>query len=158
MKAPRYERGGTPGAVKLNPKTLGTRDDPNLEILTKANPMLIPSALKASRFLTVIEVPYSPENPAVLQRQPIYANKCLKDSFSRGEAPLLTSILYANALNYRVQPEKDMGIISHISWISVCDKLAVYIDFGVTPQMQMSINVAKIRNKKIEFRSIGKIS
>jgi hypothetical protein len=88
----------------------------------------------------------------------LYAKKCVQDSIKRGEAPFAGQLFYLNFLNDKVPIEKDVSLISHMSWITVADLVAVYIDMGISASMQMGVNVAMIKNKRLEYRTIGKVS
>lgn len=156
--APKFTIGGSPEAIQFKPKAPGSRKDPTEDDIFSIDTYLIPNVLKATRRLVIIESPYSNDDLTMVNRHTLYAKQCLKDSFKRGEAPFSSHILYSDALNYRVRIDKDIGLISHVSWIAVCDLVAVYVDFGLSEGMQLAVNVAKIKHKRIEYRTIGQIS
>lgn len=155
---PRFRTGGKPTDVTFVPPKPGIPKDATSPAILKAAPQLLPAVMKNPRKLVVIECPYGTEDPSMRDRYALYAKKCLQDSLKRSEAPFAGQLFYSSILNYHVQPEKDVGLVSHMSWIAVADLIAVYVDFGLSPSMQMAINVALIKNRRIEYRSIGKIS
>ena len=53
--------------------------------------------------------------------------------------------------------ERDDAFLNLLSWIPRADLIAVYVDYGITPAMQVAINVAITKNKKIEYRSVGEV-
>ena len=158
MKAPKFITGGTPEDITFKKKDPGATANVGEIQLFKTQANLIPAALKTPRKLVIVEVPFSVEDPALMTRYLNYSKKCIKDSFNRTEAPFLSHILYSGSLNFKVQNEKEIGFVSHASWLVVADLIAVYIDYGITPEMQVAINIAKIRSKKVEYRSIGLVA
>jgi hypothetical protein len=158
LLAPQFKTGGKPTDIVFTPSKPGVPDDATSPVLLKAAPQLLPAVMKNPRRLVIIECPYGTEDPSMRDKYALYAKKCLQDSLKRGEAPFAGQLFYAKLLNDRVQAEKDVGLISHLSWIPVADLIAVYIDMGLSSSMQIAINVAMIKNKRIEYRSIGKVS
>lgn len=60
-------------------------------------------------------------------------------------------------LNIRNPIERDIGLQLQLSWVKSASAVVVYTDHGITPAMQVVINAASVRNKRIEFRTIGSI-
>lgn len=150
-----WEMGGTPEVVKFDPDKLPADAlSPNIR---NADPILIPTTVKTTRRLVVIECPWNPEDTSAANNQNRYADYCVQDSLRNGESPYLGYPQLNKILNSRISYERDIAFLSHVSWIPVADALAVYIDHGITPSMQMSINVARVKHKRIEYRTIGKM-
>lgn len=110
-----------------------------------------------NRKTVIIESPYASEDPSKLAQHIMYAKLCLKDSLSRGEAPMVSHLLYNLVINDRQVSEHDAALLSHLSWLAHADLVAVYSDYGVSPGMQASINQANIKAKKVEYRLLGKV-
>lgn len=158
VSSPLYRTGGRPEKVKFPKPIAGVFPDATSPFLKRADPGLIPSVMKNPRKLVMIECPYGTEDPAKRELYERYAKMCLKDSLRRGEAPFAGQMFYAKLLNTHVAPEKDVGLVSHMSWIAVADIVAIYTDLGISPSMQIAINVATIKNRQMRFRSIGNVS
>lgn len=106
----------------------------------------------------VLVTPFAAEDyskAAAVQR---YGNRCVKDSLGRGESPLASHLFYYEVLNVKNPIERDIGLLSQLTWMRHCDMVAVYIDFGVTKAMEVAINTAQLSHKKIEYRTIGSVS
>lgn len=110
------------------------------------------------RKAVLILTPFMSENPSKASLMKRYANRCVSDSIKRSEAPMSSNLFFYDVLNMNVPIERDMGLASMLSWMPKCDVLAVYIDFGVTQAMQVVINTAQIRNRKIEYRMIDAVA
>lgn len=84
-----------------------------------------------------------------------FARRCMKDSLSRGEAPLASHLLYTQILRdsglTRIQ-----GMNAGFSWMAMADKVAVYCDRGITPGMMRGIKMARKLNIPVEERIINK--
>lgn len=109
------------------------------------------------RTTTLIVSPYTTEDIALLPRQLQYAKACVQDSLSRHEAPYCGPLLYSQVINDRQTAEHDAGMLSSLSWLNVCDLVVVYSDYGFTHNMNLIMNQAKMRIKKIEYRLLGKV-
>lgn len=87
-----------------------------------------------------------------------YALRATKDSLGKNEAPLASHLFYSEVLNVRNPIERDIGLQSQLTWLKAADIVAVYLDFGITPAMQVAINAAVLKNKRIEYRTIGNVA
>lgn len=83
-----------------------------------------------------------------------YAQECMRDSISRGEAPFASHLLYPQVLNDDIEQERKLGIDMNLEWIGLCDRLIVYADFGITEGMQKAVQVARAYQKPISIRRI----
>jgi len=102
--------------------------------------------------LVIIESPYAGD----VQRNVEYARRCVRDSLSKGEAPIASHLLYTQPgiLDDRIQDERTFGISAGHMWIQRCDLVAVYTDLGVSDGMCGGIGFAEDMKKPIEFRKI----
>jgi hypothetical protein len=74
----------------------------------------------------IIESPYAGD----IERNVNYARLCLKDSLSRGEAPIASHLLYTQegVLDDTIPAERSLGINAGLAWIEVADKHVFYTD------------------------------
>jgi hypothetical protein len=85
-----------------------------------------------------------------------YARACVRDSLSRGEAPIASHLLYTQPgiLRDGVAGERAWGIEAGLAWGSVAESTVVYIDRGISRGMQYGIDNAKKAGRPIWSRSI----
>lgn len=85
-----------------------------------------------------------------------YARRCVRDSLSRGEAPIASHLLYTqpDILNDDDPTERQWGIDAGLAWKAVADASVVYTDLGISRGMQYGIDAAKAAGIPVEFRSI----
>lgn len=102
--------------------------------------------------------PFVPEDPSNAGKMERYSKRAALDGANRNEAMLMANRSFLTMSSYSSSIERDDAFMSLLSWIARCDMLAVYVDFGITPAMQVAINVAEAKNRKIEYRSIGAVS
>ncbi len=104
--------------------------------------------------LVIIESPYAGDIEANVE----YARRCVRDSLSRGEAPIASHLLYTQpgVLRDEVPDERQWGIDAGLAWRKVAEATIVYIDRGVTKGMKYGIAAAYEANLPIELRGIGK--
>lgn len=102
--------------------------------------------------LVIIESPYAGDIEANVE----YARRCVRDSLSRGEAPIASHLLYTQPgiLDDNRPAERQWGIDAGLAWRSVAQASVVYIDRGITSGMEYGIAAAKDANVSIEFRTI----
>lgn len=103
--------------------------------------------------LVIVESPYAGDVEANVE----YARRCIRDSLSRGEAPIASHLLYTQpgVLRDEVPSERQWGIDAGLAWGKVADITAVYTDRGVSKGMQYGIAAAEAVGRKIEYREIG---
>lgn len=99
----------------------------------------------------VIESPYAGN----VERNTLYAKRALLDSLERGEAPFASHLLYTQVLDDTIVRDRARGIDSQMAWIRKCDKVVVYMDYGVSPGMRAAISFARLISRPIEERFIG---
>jgi len=100
--------------------------------------------------LVIVESPYAGDVKANL----LYARKCLADSLGRGEAPLMSHLLYTQVLDDLKPDERALGISAGLAWMTFADKVIVYSDLGITAGMRCGIAKATALGIAIEYRKI----
>lgn len=99
--------------------------------------------------------PFMTEDTAKSTKMIRYARRCADDCFNRNEAAIMMNLFYWSVGTYSTAIERDKALHAAMSWVPGMELLAVYVDFDITPAMQVIINVAETKGKKIEYRSIG---
>jgi hypothetical protein len=107
--------------------------------------------------LVEIESPYTAPTEAGVRRHEAYARACLRDSLSRGEAPLASHLLYTQpgVLDDRVAAERLMGMEAGKAWGRFAELVAVYLDCGISDGMRWGIQRAASDGRPVEFRRLG---
>ena len=102
----------------------------------------------------IIESPYAGD----IHRNIKYARACLKDSLSRGEAPLVSHLLYTQdgVLDDGIKAERMQGINAGLAWKEFADIHVFYIDYGMSDGMKYALNYSMGSGVQLEFRKIGK--
>jgi hypothetical protein len=102
--------------------------------------------------LVILESPYAGNVQANIE----YARKCVRDSLSRGEAPIASHLLYTQpgVLRDEVPEERQWGIDAGLAWRGVSEGTVVYTDCGVSDGMRYGIKAALIDGKPVEYRSL----
>ena len=100
----------------------------------------------------ILESPYAGDIDLNIE----YARKCVRDSLSRGEAPIASHLLYTQPgiLRDEVAEERQWGIDAGLTWRSVADATVVYTDRGISRGMEYGIAAARRSGLPVEFRSI----
>jgi len=101
----------------------------------------------------VIESPYSGET----ERNIAYARAAVRDSLLRGESPIAWHLLYTQPgiLDDNDANQRQWGISAGLSWLQAADAVAVYIDRGITPNMQSGIAAAEDIHLPVEYRTVA---
>src|ERR1700758_526067 len=102
--------------------------------------------------LVIIESPYAGDISANVE----YARACVRDSLSRGEAPIASHLLYTQpgVLRDDVPHERLWGIDAGLAWGAVAEATVVYTDHGISRGMEYGIAHAKAAGRPVEFRSL----
>lgn len=102
----------------------------------------------------ILESPYAGD----VEENVKYARSCIRDSLSRGEAPIASHLLYTQPgiLDDNVPEERQWGIDAGLAWGKGADKTVVYTDRGISRGMQYGIAAAEKDGRPVEFRSIYK--
>lgn len=102
--------------------------------------------------LVIIESPYAGDVDANTE----YARACIRDSLSRGEAPIASHLLYTQPgiLRDEVAEERQWGIDAGLAWRRVAEASVVYTDRGISKGMEYGIKAAESAGVPIEYRAI----
>lgn len=98
----------------------------------------------------ILESPYAGDIEANVR----YAQKALKDSLDRGEAPLASHLLYPQVLDDTKPEERKLGIAVGFEWMGLADAMAVYTDHGISRGMKAAIDYAHVISLPVEYRSL----
>ena len=103
--------------------------------------------------LVILGSPYAGDVAANVE----YARRCVRDSLSRGEAPIASHLLYTQSgiLDDNDPVERAQGIEAGLAWRTVAEASVVYTDRGISPGMRYGIDAALRAGRPIEFRKLG---
>ncbi len=103
--------------------------------------------------LVILESPYAGD----IEANVAYARACVRDSLSRGEAPIASHLLYTQPgiLRDEVAEERQWGIDAGLAWASKAETTVVYIDNGVSPGMAYGIANAQCAGRPVELRKLA---
>jgi hypothetical protein len=100
----------------------------------------------------ILESPYAGD----IDTNVAYARACLRDSLSRGEAPIASHLLYTQpgVLRDEHPEERQWGIDAGLAWGAAAEATVVYIDRGVSRGMEYGIENAKKSGRPVEYRNL----
>jgi hypothetical protein len=100
----------------------------------------------------ILESPYAGDIEANIA----YARLCVRDSLSRGEAPIASHLLYTQPgiLRDEDPAERQWGIDAGLLWGLVAEMTVVYTDRGISRGMKYGIKNAEAAGRPIEYRSL----
>lgn len=101
----------------------------------------------------ILESPYAGD----VETNVKYAQKAMRDSLMRGEAPLASHLLYTEALDDNLPHEREMGIQAGLAIGQFAVRTVVYTDLGISRGMQYGIERAEQDGRPVEYRSIEAI-
>ncbi|CAB4127449.1 hypothetical protein UFOVP75_202 [uncultured Caudovirales phage] len=101
--------------------------------------------------LVILESPYAGD----VEFNVRYARACMADSLARGEAPMVSHLLYTQCLDDSIPAERKAGIEAGLAWRTAAECSVVYTDLGVSDGMQHGIDTMLAQGKPVEYRSIG---
>jgi hypothetical protein len=103
--------------------------------------------------LVILESPYAGD----VYANEDYARLCVRDSLSRGEAPIASHLLYTQPtiLDDTVPEERQWGIDAGLAWGKVAEATVVYADLGISNGMRYGVNNAIDADRPVEFRKLG---
>ena len=103
--------------------------------------------------LVILESPYAGDIDANIE----YARRAVKDSLSRGEAPIASHLLYTQPgiLDDNDPDERQWGIDAGLAWRRVADMSVVYTDLGISQGMKYGIVLAEEQGIPVEYRQIN---
>lgn len=102
--------------------------------------------------LVIVESPFAGD----VEANVAYARRCVRDSLSRGEAPIASHLLYTQPgiLNDLDPKERAWGIDAGLAWRIVADASVVYTDRGISSGMKYGIAAAEVAGIPVEYRQI----
>ncbi|MDB5550826.1 MAG: hypothetical protein JWL86_810 [Rhizobium sp.] len=103
--------------------------------------------------LVIIESPFAGDVEANIA----YARRCVRDSLSRGEAPIASHLLYTQpgVLNDDIPAERTWGIDAGLAWRAVAQASVVYTDHGISKGMEYGIAAATAAGVPVEYRKLA---
>jgi hypothetical protein len=104
-----------------------------------------------SKPVVIIESPYAGD----VERNELYARRCMKDCLLRGEAPFVSHLLYTQVLDDTVLEERTLGMESGFAFLEKSDYSVCYEDYGVSRGMEEGIRRAKDLGHEVLHRRIG---
>jgi hypothetical protein len=106
--------------------------------------------------LVILESPYAAETDEGVRENVRYAQRCLRDSVLRGEAPIASHLLYTQILNDLIPRERELGIAAGLAWIDKADAMVVYTDRGISRGVAAAVAHASKTNMPVEYRELEK--
>lgn len=102
--------------------------------------------------LVILESPFAGD----VEANVAYARKAVRDSLSRGEAPIASHLLYTQPgiLRDDIPEERQRGIDAGLAWRAVAQASVVYADRGISKGMEYGILAAKKAGLEVEIRYI----
>ena len=102
--------------------------------------------------LVILESPYAGD----IEANVAYARACLRDSLSRGEAPMASHLLYTQpgVLRDEDNHERQWGIDAGLAWGHKASATVVYMDRGISEGMRLGIDRAEKAGRPIEYRKL----
>jgi len=103
--------------------------------------------------LVILESPYAGD----VEANVTYARRCLRDSLSRGEAPIASHLLYTQpgVLDDLIPSERQWGIDAGLAWGAKAEATVVYQDRGLSTGMVYGVLAAVKAGRPVEYRNIG---
>jgi len=102
----------------------------------------------------IVASPFAGPNISIRRRNVEYAKNAMEDSFARGEAPLVSHLLYPQVLDDMDEVDRNLAIAAASAWMVKADLLAVYANLGISPGMKAEIELATLLGVVIDHRSI----
>lgn len=102
------------------------------------------------RFLTIIESPYAGEVEANL----VYTRQCIRHAIEHyQETPFASHLLYTQMFDDDIPAERAIGISLGLKYYNAAQNVVAYIDLGISPGMDLGMDVARQLGIPIQFRS-----
>lgn len=105
----------------------------------------------------IIESPFGNDDPRIVEENVHYARRAIRDSLSRGEAPIASHLLYTQdgILDDNKPDERQWGIDAGLAWHAGAQATVVYTDRGISKGMKYGIACAELLGTTVEYRQIG---
>lgn len=102
--------------------------------------------------LVILESPYAGD----IEKNVAYARACVRDSLSRGEAPIASHLLYTQpgVLRDEVAEERQWGIDAGLAWGAKAEATVLYCDLGISRGMEYGIANAERTGRPVERRTL----
>lgn len=102
--------------------------------------------------LVILESPWAGD----IETNKEYARACVRDSLSRGEAPLASHLMYAasGVLDDDVWEQRILGMQAGLEWGRVAEATVVYTDRGISAGMKHGIAIANHFGRPVEYRKL----
>ena len=86
----------------------------------------------------------------------LYAKACVHDSLLKNELALSPDIFYAqdDVLDEEIRKEKSLRKKSKLAWQKRAEKIVLYVDRGISREMNKNLKIAKEDGKEIEYRNL----
>ena len=120
-----------------------------------ARPPNADPGISATLRRVIVESPYRGGTPEEVERNVAYARAAMTDSLLRGEAPMLSHLLYTQVLDDTNPKQREAGIEASLAWGQVAAATVVYGDLGITEGMQQGINRAQAEGRPVVHRTLG---
>jgi len=107
----------------------------------------------------IVESPYSGD----IEENIKYALLCMKDSYTRGEAPFLSHLLYtripsgehiSDSDSRHQYMTREYGLSCCLEWRKVASKTILYVDNGISSGMKQAKEEAEKMGQPVEIRKI----
>ncbi len=103
----------------------------------------------------ILESPYGSKDSAVVDRNTRYARAAMLDALKRGEAPMVSHLLYTQVLDDNAPDDRKLAIEGGLAWGPVAEATVVYTDLGITAGMENGIARAHEQGRDIETRKLN---
>ena len=102
----------------------------------------------------IIESPYAGGTIDDTEANKKYARRCMRDSLDRGEFPFASHLLYPQEgiLDDDLPEERNQGILAGQAWSACADRVAVYVDHGISAGMWEGVMNALNQHIPVEMR------
>lgn len=97
-------------------------------------------ALVKTKKRVIIESPYSAKNGRTVEENVLYAKRCMMDSLNRGEAPILSHLLYTQVLDDDIPGERLDGISAGFEWGIAAETIVFCTDHGMSEGMLKALD------------------
>lgn len=101
----------------------------------------------------ILESPFAGD----IKRNVAYARSAVRDCLKRGEAPIVSHLLFTQPgiLRDEISEERALGIEAGLIWGTAAEKTVVYADLGMSRGMTAGIERAEKEGRLVEIRHLG---